>query len=470
MSRDQKNYLPLELAGENPAQRGTSSNRNAKDEVGNVISLQARAHAQRAAQASASVAQQPQNFQADLVCLSHLRWDFVYQRPQHLLSRCAKGRRVFFIEEPIFGQGPSRLDVTEREDGVYVVVPHLPEGLSSEVAVEAIQQAMIDRLFTEHQIRDYVLWYYTPMALGWTRHLKPLVTVYDCMDELSAFKNAPRLLRDREADLFRRADLVFTGGQSLYEAKRGQHQNVYAFPSSIDRAHFAKARDSRMEDPADQAGIPHPRMGFFGVVDERFDIELLDGISEARPDWHFVIIGPVVKIDENALPRRANIHYLGSKSYKELPAYLAGWDVAALLFARNDSTRFISPTKTPEYLAAGKPVVSTSIRDVVRPYGKLGLVRIADDAAEFIRAAAEIGMDERADDAAWLTRVDEFLAKISWDRTWGEMAELIGEVAASRRATIAASAQQSKPAATTVKQPSVAARAATASSSVTAAD
>jgi UDP-galactopyranose mutase len=212
-------------------------------------------------------------------------------------------------------------------------------------------------------------------------------------------------------------------------------------------------------------------MGFFGVVDERFDIELLDAISEARPDWNFVIVGPVVKISEEDLPRRANIHYLGSKSYKELPMYLAGWDVAALLFARNDSTRFISPTKTPEYLAAGRPVVSTSIRDVVRPYGKLGLVRIADDAAEFVKAAAEIGMDERVDDAAWLARVDEFLAKISWDRTWGEMAELIGEVAASRRATIAASAQQSKPAPATTKQPSVAARAATAgSSSATAAD
>jgi UDP-galactopyranose mutase len=471
MSRNQKNYLPLERAGETSTQR--SAGRNTKDEVGNVISLQTRTTAQtRAAQANA-VAPSAQNFEADLVCLSHLRWDFVYQRPQHLLSRCAKQRRVFFVEEPIFGQGPSRLDVSQREDGVYVVVPHLPEGLSSEVAVEAIQQAMIDRLFAEHQIRDYVLWYYTPMALGWTRHLKPLATVYDCMDELSAFKNAPRSLRDREAELFRRADLVFTGGQSLYEAKRDQHTNVYAFPSSIDRAHFAQARDSRIQDPADQAGIPHPRMGFFGVVDERFDIELLDAISEARPDWQFVIIGPVVKINDADLPRRANIHYLGSKSYKELPLYLAGWDVAALLFARNDSTRFISPTKTPEYLAAGRPVVSTSIRDVVRPYGKLGLVRIADDAAEFVKAAAEIGMDERVDDAAWLARVDEFLAKISWDRTWGEMAELIGEVAASRRATIAASAQQSKPAPTTTKQPSVTARAATAassSSSATAAD
>src|ERR1041384_4218973 len=292
------------------------------------------------------------NETTDLVCFSHLRWDFVYQRPQHLLSRCAKDRRVFFVEEPVYGEGALRLEVSRREDNLYVVVPRLPEGLLSEVTVEAIQQALIDRLISEHKIDDYVLWYYTPMALGWTRHLKPLATVYDCMDELSAFKFAPRALREREAELFRRADVVFTGGQSLYEAKRTQHPNVYAFPSSIDRAHFAAAR-TITNDPADQAGIPHPRIAFFGVLDERLDIELLDGVAAARADWQIVMIGPVVKIDEADLPRRPNIHYLGGKAFKELPAYIAGWDVAALFFARNESTRFISPTKTPEYLAAG---------------------------------------------------------------------------------------------------------------------
>jgi UDP-galactopyranose mutase len=373
------------------------------------------------------------HFDADLICLSHLRWDFVYQRPQHLLSRCAKERRVFFFEEPIYGEGPLRLDVSRREENLYVVVPHLPAGLLSEVSVEAIQQASIDRLINEHAITDYVLWYYTPMALGWTRHLSPLATVFDCMDELSAFKFAPRALREREAELMRRADVVFTGGQSLYEAKKDKHANIHAFPSSIDRAHFAQARNVS-EEPADQASIPHPRMGFFGVVDERFDTQLLDEIAAARPDWNLVIIGPVVKIDEKDLPRRPNIHYLGGKSYKELPQYLAGWDVAALLFARNEHTRFISPTKTPEYLAAGKPVVSTSIQDVVRPYGELGLVRIADNAADFIRAAAEIGMDEHVADEAWLARVDEHLAKNSWDMTWARMASHIGDVVARRRA------------------------------------
>jgi UDP-galactopyranose mutase len=374
----------------------------------------------------------------DLVCLSHLRWDFVYQRPQHLLSRFAKEHRVFFVEEPVFEDGPMHLDVTERECGVRVVVPRLPKELSSEGALDSVQRGMIDRLFAEHNITQHILWYYTPMARAWTRHLQPAAVVYDCMDELSAFKGAPSALKEREAELFKCADLVFTGGQSLYEVKRHQHKNIFAFPSSIDAPHFAQAR-SAQDEPADQADIPHPRLGFFGVIDERMDIELLKGVAQARPDWHLVMIGPVVKIDPATLPRRANIHYLGSKSYQELPSYLAGWDVALLPFARNESTRFISPTKTPEYLAAGCPVVSTSIRDVMRPYGELGLVHIADTPEEFV-AGIEAAMNEDA--ATRMREVDSFLAQISWDQTWGRMAELIEDVVTTRRASAIAQQPQ----------------------------
>jgi UDP-galactopyranose mutase len=367
----------------------------------------------------------------DLVCLSHLRWDFVFQRPQHLLSRCARQRRVFFVEEPIFGD-ELRLEVSPREGGVILVVPHLPESRRAEA--ESLQEVLLHHLFALYGVRDYVLWYYTPMALAWTRRFSPLAVVYDCMDELSAFRGAPPELREREAELFRRADLVFTGGQSLYEAKRGQHKSIHAFPSSIDRAHFARARDIS-EDPADQANIPHPRVGFFGVVDERLDIELLDAVAAARPDWQLVIIGPVAKIDPAALPRRANIHYLGAKQYQELPSYIAGWDVATLLFAMNESTRFISPTKTPEYLAAGKPVVSTPIRDVVRPYGEAGLVRIAATPAEFV-AACEAAMAEAGDEAR-VRAADEFLSQTSWDETWARMWGMIAGVVAARRAATA---------------------------------
>lgn len=383
----------------------------------------------------------PRNANPDLICFSHLRWDFVYQRPQHLLKRCARERRVFFVEEPIFDNGSLRLDVSERAPNLKVVVPHLPQGLHSEVAKTAVLHDMIQRLLVENNIHQYLSWYYTPMALDFTRNLRPLAVIYDCMDELSAFRGAPECLTQRERELFQMADLVFTGGQSLYEAKRDQHRSVFAFPSSIDREHFMQAR-AKTEDPADQRDIPHPRLGFFGVVDERFDVALLDEASRLRPDWHFVIIGPVVKIDPAILPQRENIHYLGGKTYDELPAYIAGWDVALLLFAQNESTRFISPTKTPEYLAAGKPVVSTPIRDVVHPYGQQGLVRIASDAREFVAAADELLKDE-ANRKAWLATVDEFLGQMSWDETWARMSRLIDDtVAAKTRTALRARAQQ----------------------------
>jgi UDP-galactopyranose mutase len=383
------------------------------------------------------------NGSPDLICFSHLRWDFVYQRPQHLLKRCARERRVFFVEEPVFDNGSMRLDVSERDPNLKVVVPHLPEGLRSEIAKTAVLHDMIQRLLVENNIHQYLSWYYTPMALDFTRNLKPLAVIYDCMDELSAFKGAPTCLALRERELFQMADLVFTGGQTLYEAKRDQHSSVYAFPSSIDREHFMQAR-AAVEDPADQRDIPHPRLGFFGVVDERFDVALLDEASRLRPDWHFVIIGPVVKIDPDTLPKRENIHYLGGKSYQDLPAYISGWDVALLLFAQNESTRFISPTKTPEYLAAGKPVVSTPIRDVVYPYGQMGLVRIAKDAREFVAAADDL-LQSEANRKPWLANVDEFLAQMSWDETWARMSRLIDDTVATKtRTALLARAQQER--------------------------
>jgi UDP-galactopyranose mutase len=377
--------------------------------------------------------------EADLICLSHLRWDFVYQRPQHLLSRCARERRVFFIEEPIsIKDQMAQFDINLRGDNLYVIQPLLPKGLS-ETEAERAQQVIINELIAQKQIKDYLLWYYTPMALAFTRQLRPLVTIYDCMDELSAFRGAPPAMVEREAELLKRADIVFTGGLSLYEAKRHQHQNIHPFPSSIDAAHFAQARFIDNE-PADQANIPRPRLGFFGVIDERMDTALLDAVAQLRPDWHLVMIGPVVKIDPADLPRRPNIHYLGGKEYQDLPAYLAGWDVAMMPFALNESTRFISPTKTPEYLAAGKPVVSTPIRDVVRTYGEMNLVRIADTPAAFV-AAVERALAEDAGNADWLIRVDEMLARTSWDWTWTRMTELI-ETAIGATQTMTAKIKQ----------------------------
>jgi len=361
----------------------------------------------------------------DLVCLSHLRWDFVFQRPQHLLTRFARERRVFYVEEPIVGGDEVRLDCTLRECGVWVAVPHLPDGLSNTETQLALT-GLMDELALKHTIHSMVLWFYTPMALPWAGHLTPLATVYDCMDELSAFRNAPVDMQRLEQELFAKADVVFTGGQSLYDAKRHQHPSVRLFPSSVDVQHFARARTPLCE-PTDQAGIPGPRIGYYGVIDERMDLDLLAGIAEARPDWQIVMLGPVTKIAPENLPGHANIHYLGPKNYEDLPDYLAGWDVAMLPFARNASTRFISPTKTPEYLAAGKPVVSSSIKDVVRPYGESELVLIADTPDAFVAAVERLLID---DGGARQARADGFLAEMSWDRTSSDMATHIASAIA----------------------------------------
>jgi len=353
----------------------------------------------------------------DLVCFSHLRWGFVFQRPNHLLSRFSKHQRVFFIEEPIFYDGEDKLQIENYNENLFVVTPHM-KNKPSEQHVAKQQKKFIDNLFTNMNIEKYFAWYYTPMALPFTSHLKPQLVVYDCMDELSAFKFAPPQLTILEKQLFKKANVVFTGGQSIYESKKNAHHNIYAFPSSIDKHHFGKARKIK-EDPDDQKHIPHPRFGFFGVIDERFDIDLIDSVAKAKPDWHFVLLGPIVKIDPASLPKYHNIHYLGGKKYDELPNYIAGWDIAMVAFAMNESTRFISPTKTPEYLAAGKPVISTPIRDVVRPYGDNKLVHIVDNAQEFIEAGEEELSKKRK--SSWLKKVDDFLLYNSWDRTWGQM-------------------------------------------------
>ncbi|BCS34439.1 glycosyl transferase [Luteitalea sp. TBR-22] len=376
---------------------------------------------------------------SDLICFSHLRWDFVWQRPQHLLSRASRDRRVWFVEEPRETDGEPRLDVRAVSDRLSVVVPLLPAGLDPEASCRR-QRELLATWWREQRFDSPLLWYYTPMALPFTRTLAAGVVVYDCMDELSLFKGAPPALRRLEMELLERADLVFTGGVSLYEAKKHQHEAVHAFPSSVDKSHFMRARSGTLAPPPDQAATPGPRVGFFGVIDERLDIELIGRLAELRPQYHFVLLGPVVKIDPASLPTASNLHYLGMKRYEELPAYLAGWDVAMLPFARNDATRYISPTKTPEYLAAGCPVVSTSITDVVHPYGTEQLARIADDPQAFAEAIDQALAEALRDpvegiapsrSAAHVARADAFLADLSWDRTWQGMHALVR--AAARR-------------------------------------
>ena len=365
-----------------------------------------------------------------IVCFSHLRWDFVFQRPQHLMTRFAQSRTVIYFEEPIPEDGPQPWVQTRvcPMSGVVIATPRVPNGLSESARQERLK-ALLDGLLTEQGVARPVLWYYTPMMLPFSRHLQPAAVVYDCMDELANFRFAPPGLRPLEQELIATADVVFTGGHSLYEAKAHLHANIHPFPSSVDRAHFAQARDV----PSNAT----PTLGFYGVIDERMDLDLIAAVADARPDWTFVMVGPVVKISEDDLPRRPNIDYPGGRSYDALPAELGRWHVALMPFAVNDSTQFISPTKTPEYLAGGRPVVSTPIRDVVRHYGDLDAVAIAATPEAFV-AACETALVLAGDRTGqWLTEADAALADLSWDQTHIRMSALVDRAATARGATSA---------------------------------
>jgi glycosyltransferase involved in cell wall biosynthesis len=354
-----------------------------------------------------------------LIVFSHLRWEFVFQRPQHLLSRLARHYHVVFVEEPVHTTGAAHLERATPANGIEVLRAHTPVehwGFHDEQL--SVLQPMIAGYLADHRIDDYIVWFYTPMALPMLGELKPRAIVYDCMDELSAFKGAPPQMRQRESALLKNADLVVTGGPRLYEAKRDANPNVLCLPSAVDAEHYNARRatgDAAAMERADalQGQIAKPRLGFFGVIDERLDLDLVARVADADPTWQIVMVGPVVKIDPAALPQRPNMHWLGQQPYAILPQLVAGWDVCLMPFALNESTEFISPTKTLEYMAAGKPVVSTPIHDVRAMFGDI--VAIAGNADDFIAACRHAVGESAADKSAREERMRARVAEHSWD-------------------------------------------------------
>lgn len=385
-----------------------------------VLSLDYAAALQRW-QTALPVPQQQGKTMTCLIVFSHLRWSFVYQRPQHLMSRLSQHYHVVFIEEPLRAEGEPRFDRISHGPDLDVLVPHTPVSAAGFHDDQlSVLEPMLRTFLRDNGIDDYVVWFYTPMALPLLTPLRPRAVVYDCMDELSAFFNAPKQLRQRETALLRTADLVLTGGPALFDAKRDQHPNVHCLPSSVDAPHFSPALLNPASELAYEAEvlhqrIPQPRLGFFGVVDERFDLALLQTLAERHPDWQLVIAGPVVKIDASRLPTASNVHWLGMQTYARLPYLMAAWDVCLMPFAINDATRFISPTKTLEYMAGEKPIVSTPVRDVVGLYG--GMVRIAPAGDDFIRACEDALAEEPVQRDQRIAAMRATVERNSWDLT-----------------------------------------------------
>lgn len=359
---------------------------------------------------------------APIICFSHLRWDFVLQRPQHLMGRFSNERPVFFWEEHIPTDHHSPYLEYHPFEGTSVVSirPRLPHHWDERRREEGLRQ-LLDLMLRLNGISKPILWFYSPQMFTFARHVDGAAIVYDCMDELANFRFAPPGLKDLEAELMARADLVLTGGSSLYQARKNRHDNIHLFPSGVELDHFRRVREGLAPAP-EMAALPGKKLGFYGVVDERIDLGLLEHLARARPDWSIIMVGPLAKIGPDDLPRIPNLHFMGPRHYGELPGCLAAWDVALMPFAINEATRFISPTKTPEYLAAGLPVVSTAIADVIATYGDVEAVGIAQSAEAFV-AACDRALAMNMADA--LPAVDEKLAPMSWDETFRRVAGLV---------------------------------------------
>ena len=372
-----------------------------------------------------------------LICLSHLRWDFVLQRPQHLIGRFAQTRPVMFWEEAI----PTAHHLPYLEFHAFAgttvqsIRPRLPDRWSGPEQ-EAALPGLFDQMLGLTGIRKPVLWFYTPMMWPIARHVDAAAVVYDCMDDLSAFRFAPPDLQAREAALMTVADVVFTGGQSLWEARKQLHDNIHAFPSSVDVAHFDQARATQPLVLAGEGAAVPVRLGYYGVIDERLDLDLVAALALARPEWMIDMVGPLAKLSQDDLPRAPNLNWLGPRDYADLPKVLAGWDVALMPFALNEATRFISPTKTPEYLAGGRPVVSTPVRDVVGGWGHLKAVHLAPAGPGFVAACDAAVAQSRGPDCSWRDEADAVLASTSWDSTFRRMSDHVAEAVQQRAAPV----------------------------------
>ena len=373
---------------------------------------------------------------APLLVHSHLRWDFVWQRPQQLLSRFAQHAPVLFVEEAIFVDDlrTATLDITQPTRGVTRVIPKVPSTYYHDadgtlaVVRATLQQALArGGVLGNGQFAAPVQWFYTPMpAPAMLGAFGERAVVYDCMDELAQFKFAPPELIERERLLISKADVVFTGGYKLWQSKRRLNPNVHFFGCGVDSAHFAKARLDSTPRPADLPEQETPILGFYGVIDERLDYALIAHVAAAFPDATIAMAGPVVKVDPNDLPKASNIKWLGQKQYAELPQYAKAYDVCLMPFALNEATEYINPTKTLEYMAAGKPIVSTAVADVVRNFTPV--VKVARSYDGF---AAAVRASLNTPDPQLIARGIGMAADASWESIVGKMRRLIAEAVAS---------------------------------------
>lgn len=335
----------------------------------------------------------------------HLCWDWVWQRPQQFISRLSQRHKILFVEtigpDATLAAPLARFRIAENFPNVTLLRLQFPAWRWGDANyVDSERRRLVQEFLAgpvAGQFEQPVQWFYDPMALrSFSGHMGEILTVYDCMDELSKFATAPPEIVERERELLAQAEVVFTGGRKLFESKSRFHDNCHFYGCGVDGKHFGQALDENALIHPDIKNIKRPVLGYFGVVDERMDYRLLAKLADANPNWSVAMVGPVLKVDEKTMPRRPNLHWLGQRAYSDLPAFCKAFDVCLMPFALNEATEFINPTKALEYMATGRPIVSTAVPDVVRNFGSV--IKIAEDSNDFISICKQV-LKQRDEDA-----------------------------------------------------------------------
>lgn len=389
----------------------------------------------RSAAPDASLAQT-----APIIALCHLSWDWVWQRPQQYLSRLSRTHRVLFVETYCSDVPATRVDlrIADNHPNVTICAMHLPASRWADGKFidrerrRALQRTLAQEL--SGRFDDAILWFNDPMAVtAFAGHLDESLIVYDCMDELSQFKGAPPALLERERDLLEVADVVFCGGRKMRDRRLRHNSNCHFFGTGVDCRHFGSALSPRTAVAPAIAKLNGPVLGYFGVIDERIDYDLLATLADADPTWHIAMIGPVCKVDPAQFPQRPNLHWLGGQPYAQLPAFTKGFSVALMPFALNEATEYINPTKALEYMAAGRPVVSTALDEVKSNFSSVA--RIAKSHEQFVALCrSEVDSPSRTR----LARGLRLAAENTWEANVAKMEAHVAAAFVERTETAAA--------------------------------
>ncbi len=358
-----------------------------------------------------------------IVCFSDISWNVKFQRPHQLFSQAKRINIIIFIEKPLLQRsGKPNHFISRVSDNILILTPVITDEDPESTIHETVEQLLTEKL-KSHNTTEYICWYYSPKAINYSQKLTPKLIIFDCMDECCGYEGADTEVNESEKKLLEVTDLVFTGGRSLCNAKKLLHKNVHLFPDSIDYERFngntKQAKKNIIKKPA-------AKIGYFGVIDERLDLNLLDKIAANKPKWKFEIAGPIVENMHGKLPERKNITFTGDIRDEEIPSIIGEWDAAILPYSKNNSTENTAPSRLLVYFAANKNIVSTSINDIVHYFGENGMVRIADEPDDFVKAL-EAAIKYKPE-AEWQKKVDSIIRKTTWEKTWNGMSKKINKL------------------------------------------